>query len=463
VKIQLLGTGSADGWPNAFCTCASCSAARRDGHVRGQTGALIDDALLIDCGPEIPAAAARHGADFSRVRIMLFTHAHPDHVGPAALLFRHWAKSHDAGPGEPLEVYAPQQVLEQLKPWIAPDDPVTLHLIEANQTVVVAGYSVRAIAAAHGDPGADGIGAALLFDITGPSGTRLLYATDTGPLPDATVAAVRDARFDVVLLEETFGDHVSHDTDHLDLNTFPEQLRRLREVGALTEDCDVVAVHLSHHNPPTAQLQQRLSLWGARVVDDGTVITAGNSTTSKSSPLRPHPHRTLVIGGARSGKSHHAESLLAASSRVTYCATAPDRPGDEEWTQRLAAHRARRPQHWTTIESPDVAGILTTAEPGDAVLIDCMTLWLTHVMDETDAWSGDLSGVDKRIAELLDAWRHTEAQVVAVTNEVGQGVVPATASGRLFRDTQGRLNAALAAASEDVTLMVAGQPWTMTS
>lgn len=453
MKIQLLGTGSADGWPNPFCTCASCETARREGHVRGQTGALIDDALLIDCGPEIPGAANRHGADFSRVRAMLFTHAHPDHVGPAALLFRHWARR-----AEPLEVYAPQQVLEQLTPWIAPNDPVTLHLIEANQTVDVAGYRVRALAAAHGDTG---IGAALLYDISSPAGARLLYATDTGPLPDATVTAVHDARFDVVLLEETFGDHLTHDTDHLDLRTFPEQLRRLREVDALAAHCDVVAVHLSHHNPPTPVLEQRLAAWGACVVDDGTVLIAGTSTGTAPLPLQTPPRRTLVIGGARSGKSHHAESLLAASPQVTYCATAAERPGDDEWAQRLAAHRARRPQHWTTIETTDVAGVLTAADHGQAVLVDCLTLWLTQVMDETDAWSGDLSGVDKRIAELLDAWNRTKAQVVAVTNEVGQGVVPATASGRLFRDTQGRLNAALAAASDDVTLMVAGQPWRM--
>ncbi|MFL6070316.1 MAG: MBL fold metallo-hydrolase, partial [Actinomycetes bacterium] len=83
MKVQLLGTGSADGWPNAFCLCASCQAARREGHVRGQTGALVDNQLLIDCGPEIPAAANRHGADLSTVRTLLFTHAHPDHVGPA--------------------------------------------------------------------------------------------------------------------------------------------------------------------------------------------------------------------------------------------------------------------------------------------------------------------------------------------------------------------------------------------
>ena len=130
MKIQLLGTGSADGWPNPFCTCASCGAARTSGEFRGQTSALVDDRLLIDCGPEVPGAATRHGADLSGVRTLLVTHAHPDHVGPAALLFRHWA-----GRREPLDVYAPQGVLDLLSHWIAPDDPVHLHPLSAGDIV----------------------------------------------------------------------------------------------------------------------------------------------------------------------------------------------------------------------------------------------------------------------------------------------------------------------------------------
>jgi adenosylcobinamide kinase/adenosylcobinamide-phosphate guanylyltransferase len=91
------------------------------------------------------------------------------------------------------------------------------------------------------------------------------------------------------------------------------------------------------------------------------------------------------------------------------------------------------------------------------VLVDCLTLWLTRVMDDADAWTGDLSLVDKEVDRLLHAWRATQARVVAVSNEVGLGVVPATASGRLFRDTQGRLNAAVAQLSEDTVLLVAGR------
>ncbi len=170
------------------------------------------------------------------------------------------------------------------------------------------------------------------------------------------------------------------------------------------------------------------------------------------------PCRTLVIGGARSGKSRHAESLLAAAERVTYVATAAPQPDDDEWSDRVRTHQLRRPRHWSTVETGDVANVLATAARGDCVLVDCLTLWLTRVMDEAAAWEGDLELVNKQIDTLVDAWRTTAAQVVAVTNEVGQGVVPATRSGRLFRDLQGRLNASVARESDVAVMMVAGRP-----
>lgn len=148
---------------------------------------------------------------------------------------------------------------------------------------------------------------------------------------------------------------------------------------------------------------------------------------------------------------------MAASDHVTYVATAAPQPDDEEWGARVAEHRRRRPEHWTTIETGDVAEVLTHAARGDVVLVDCLTLWLTRVMDDAGAWDGDLSQVDKEVDRLLHAWRTTQASVVAVSNEVGLGVVPATSSGRLFRDTQGRLNADVARLSEDTLLMVAGR------
>jgi adenosylcobinamide kinase/adenosylcobinamide-phosphate guanylyltransferase len=161
------------------------------------------------------------------------------------------------------------------------------------------------------------------------------------------------------------------------------------------------------------------------------------------------PHRTLILGGARSGKSTEAERRLAAEPHVTYVATA--RPEleewDSEWAARVQAHRDRRPAHWVTVETRDVAKVLSEAT--GAVLVDCLSLWLGDAIEHDD--------YAERVDELVAAWSGTHARVTAVSNEVGSGVVPESASGRLFRDELGRLNARIAAESDEVLLTVAGR------
>jgi adenosylcobinamide kinase/adenosylcobinamide-phosphate guanylyltransferase len=444
VNLTVLGTGSADGWPNPYCACASCSLARRRGRSRTQSSALLDGALLLDCGPEAPHAAQRAGLDLTGLRHVLLTHVHPDHCAPAFLLFRSWVTGE-----QPLDVAGPPEVVEQARQWLPPDTVVRFHEVREGDRLSLGAYDVRVLAARHGLPGS-----AVLYDVTGPSG-RVLWATDTGPLLESTVEASRGAAYDVVLLEETFGDHLEHGTDHLDLSTFPEQLRRLRAVGAVTARTDVVAVHLSHRNPEPDELSRRLAAWGARVVDDGTTLGERPSTRQAG--------RTLVIGGARSGKSRAAEALLAADDDVTYVATAYPADHDDEWSERVRLHRSRRPAHWTTVETLDLVGLLEGE--GGPLLLDCLTLWLTRVMDRYDAWdtgtspseAGAGDAVAAEVDALVSAWRSTRRQVVAVTNEVGQGVVPETASGRRFRDELGRLNVQIAAETEAVLWCVAGR------
>jgi adenosylcobinamide kinase / adenosylcobinamide-phosphate guanylyltransferase len=172
------------------------------------------------------------------------------------------------------------------------------------------------------------------------------------------------------------------------------------------------------------------------------------------------PRRTLVLGGARSGKSSFAEQLLARRGDVDYvaCGLVPD-GSDPEWTDRVALHRTRRPASWRTIETVDLPTVL--GHRGPPVLLDCLTTWLARVMDDCGVWS-EAPDADARLAEeidaLLDAWRTTRRRVVAVSNEVGSGVVPATASGRRFRDELGVLNTRVAAASSPVWLVTAGIP-----
>ncbi|AUG76827.1 hypothetical protein CFP65_1960 [Kitasatospora sp. MMS16-BH015] len=177
--------------------------------------------------------------------------------------------------------------------------------------------------------------------------------------------------------------------------------------------------------------------------------------------------RTLILGGARSGKSTRAEQLLAGHPDVLYVATGGDRGGDEDWAHRVDLHRSRRPASWRTAETCDLEAVLADRADGAPVLVDCLALWLTHVMDECDAWAeegwhrGAEAAVLARCRALAEAWRATERQVVAVSNEVGMGVVPATAAGRRFRDTLGRLNMDVAEGSERVLLVVAGQVLTV--
>jgi adenosylcobinamide kinase / adenosylcobinamide-phosphate guanylyltransferase len=202
--------------------------------------------------------------------------------------------------------------------------------------------------------------------------------------------------------------------------------------------------------------------------DDPRPLLAPRPIALPGRPRRGKPFRVLVLGGARSGKSVTAERLLASRAQVDYvaCGPAPDE-SDPSWAERVRLHRERRPAHWATLETLDMAGVLSESPPARQavpVLVDCLSTWLAGVMDECGLWSGaadaDKKEADKEIASrvdgLLDAWRATRRQVVAVSNEVGSGVVPATASGARFRDELGILNSRIAAECEQVWLCVAG-------
>lgn len=440
MEVLLLGTGSADGWPSPFCRCASCRWAAAAGEIRGQTAALVDDAVLLDCGPETPRAAVRCGHSLAKVRYVLFTHGHFDHVGPAALLMRHWA-----GGAQPLEVLGPHSALDQCRDWVGPDDPVAFRPVAAGEEVELGDYRVRVLPTAHG---AD----AVLYDLA-TSGSSMLWATDTGPLPEDTHQGIAGARFDAVFLEETFGSHTEHGTEHHDLPAFAATLARLRHSGAVVEHTDVVAIHLSHHNPPGPELANTLGRWRARPGRDGEVVRVGATW-----PASAVPARTLVLGGVRSGKSVHAETMLAAEAEVTYLAAGGVREGDEDWAQRVRLHQARRSASWRTVETVDVAAHLRSAQT--PVLLDCLGTWLTARIDRHRAWDGGdgLEAVHADIDELVIAWRDSPVRAVAVSNEVGSGVVPVSASGRLFRDLLGVVNARIAGESDTVVLMVAGLP-----
>lgn len=162
--------------------------------------------------------------------------------------------------------------------------------------------------------------------------------------------------------------------------------------------------------------------------------------------------KTLVFGGARSGKSRFAEELVTQSDRASvYVATAQIR--DDEMSQRVKVHQERRGAEWELIECPlDISTVIRErANPGSILLIDCLTLWLTNV------WFSDRD-LESEIAKLCAAIETSNGPLVLVSNEVGMGIVPETKLGRDFRDEQGRLNQRIAQLATHVFFVAAGLP-----
>ncbi|KOV02115.1 adenosylcobinamide kinase [Streptomyces sp. XY533] len=391
----MLGTGTPEGLPRPGCPCAACAVSVGP-RSRAATAVLVDGALLLDLTPGAVLAGARAGHSLTGVRQVLLTHPHD---GPAVEL----------PPGLPTAGRVP----------------------DGQELSVISGHRVRAV-----PMDAPGTG----YEVTGPDGGRLLY------LPPGGAPAGADGR----------GGQRPYDVVLADVLGRPEALARLRAGGAVGPATDVIAVHLDHDVPPGRELERRLAASGARAVPDGTTVLVGEYHA-----LPDMPRRTLVLGGARSGKSVEAERRLESFPEVVYVATGGTRDGDAEWARRVGLHRERRPAGWRTVETCDLVPLL--GADGPPLLIDCLALWLTDAMDRAGAWDDEVWAergrrqLGERTAELVAAVRATGRQVVLVSNEVGSGVVPATASGRRFRDELGRLNARVAGECEHVLLVVAGQ------
>jgi adenosylcobinamide kinase/adenosylcobinamide-phosphate guanylyltransferase len=402
VDALVIGTGGARGWPEDGCRCASCMRARSAGRRRAPGRVLIDDWL-------------------------------------------------EVVPGSPLV------------PGTGPTPSEALH--------------VERLAGG--------------LEITGRDGGRLLLANGPGEIPEPPPGA---RPYDIALL---------------DLLARPAQLGGLRARGLVHERTAVAALYTDHRIGSDEEMTRRCVLWAADQASDGQLIT---SPAASPAPRAARPHRTLIIGGARSGKSTEAELRLAAEPHVTYLAagpfaspgragpdgqarpagannggpdqpsaadgeawTGPDGSPDTEWAHRVAAHQARRPRWWRTVESLSIAEILRTET--SALLIDGIGTWLAAVLDEAGMWPVEQAPprakdagkdpaerrldptavVEARIDELVDAWRQTSALVVAVTDQVGSGLVPAYPAGRVFRDQLGWLNQRLAAESELTVQVIAGR------
>ncbi|MFE1344824.1 bifunctional adenosylcobinamide kinase/adenosylcobinamide-phosphate guanylyltransferase [Streptomyces sp. NPDC058757] len=394
MELTLLGTGSPLGLPRPDCPCAVCACSLGT-RARAATALLVDGALLLDLTPGAALAAARAGRSLVGVRQVLLTYPHD---------------------GPPVELPAGL--------------PTAGRVPDGRELTLISGHRVRAVP--MDSPGTG-------YEVVSAEGERLLYLPRGGA--PAGLAENHTEPYDLVAM---------------DVTGRPEALARLRATGAVGPGTEVIAVHLDHDAPTGAELDRRLAAAGARTVPDGTVLYPGEYRE------RPGvPRRTLVTGGARSGKSVEAERRLETFPEVVYVATGGTREGDPEWAERVGLHRERRPASWRTAETTDLVPLL--AQDGPALLIDCLSLWLTDAMDRVGAWDDGTweesgrAALRERTAELVAAVRATRRTVVAVTNEVGSGVVPATAAGRRFRDELGRLNAAFGEECEQVVLVVAGQ------
>ncbi len=314
---------------------------------------------------------------------------------------------------------------------------------EPGKALGVAGYVVQRLGDAR-DPGGTGG-----WEVTSPDGERLLYPARPRAVPVPPDGA---GRYDIAFLD-LLGD--------------PAQLGLLRARGLITDGTIAAVAFADHRVSSEAELRRRCGFWRVEAPGDGDWVSTDRSGKKECARTARRPWRVLVLGGARSGKSERAELRLAGEPEVTYVATAPKslagqdgggNPADPDWAARVAAHRARRPAWWRTAETTDLAGVLASAR--GALLLDGIGTWLAAVLDEDGGWSGSAESAARlaaRTAGLVAAWRQTEAHVVAVSDETGLGVVPATLAGRLFRDELGRLNQALAAESEETELVVVGR------
>jgi adenosylcobinamide kinase/adenosylcobinamide-phosphate guanylyltransferase len=322
--------------------------------------------------------------------------------------------------------------------------------------LVFAGLSLRAVGRSAGCSG-------LLIQPDG-GGPAVLWAPRAGRLDDVLLHDLAGIELAVALLgpseEDDPADPVGDPGEQPSLVDCALALAQLRAAGSVTDRTSCLLVGVGHRQGRPERLTGYLAHWGAEIAPDGTWLQL--PPASQPAPTPALGGRTLVLGGSASGKSDLAEHLLAARSEVLYAATGPAvdlRSGsDPDWGRRVSRHRERRPAWWQTEETDQVAALLMKAE--QPVLLDSVGTWLTGVLDRAGAWQ-DRDGWRAELAAesdaLLRAWRSRRAPLVAVSDEVGQGVVPATAAGRLFRNELGRLNQGLAQESERVLVVTAGR------
>jgi phosphoribosyl 1,2-cyclic phosphate phosphodiesterase len=282
MQLIFLGTAASEGYPNAFCDCENCTAARRAGgpSLRKRSAALVNDDLLIDLGPDLMAAAQQHGVVLASIHYCLQTHEHHDHFDPTHLHSRSQYCGVYGNP--PLHYYLSASAQDKLNQHIAPhlgpegllDEAMAealnlqIHQVQPFDQLQIGPYRVLAVRARHAPELI-----AMLYVIS-REGRTLFYCTDTGDLPDETWQAMVSygRQFNVVVMDHTFG-LKERSGGHMNREQFVEQIEKMRSHNLLAGDARIYATHLGHHsNPVHEELAAQASEYGYLVAYDGLVV-----------------------------------------------------------------------------------------------------------------------------------------------------------------------------------------------
>jgi len=277
MKLTFLGTSASEGFPNAFCDCENCTAARQAGgpSLRKRSSALINRNLLIDLGPDLMAAAQQHGVSLAQIHYCLQTHEHEDHLDPSHFGSR---SAYCGVYGTPrLHWYASQGAVDKagqalarplLDADIAEKLNLDIHLVEPFQRFAVGPYDLLSVKANHAAP------LMTMLYVIGQGERTLFYGTDTSEMSEATWAALAGygRPFNVVVFDHTFGIK-GRSGGHMNAEQFLEQVERLRKEKLLAADARIYATHIGHHsNPAHAELAQFADQHGYAVAYDGLVV-----------------------------------------------------------------------------------------------------------------------------------------------------------------------------------------------
>lgn len=273
MKIQVLGSAAAEGWPALYCECDACRRARalRGKDIRRRTSYLVDGSLLIDLDPDIYWQTIEFGLDLSRIDAVFFTHSHADHCNPVDLL---WHRPGFSVVSRTIDLFGSQAVVDKIVRGLEWPDPARYgyrtHVLRPGEPVEFGGYRLTPILASHATPPEQ----ALNYIIQAPDGVTALIGNDSGWWCDESWRALAEHRLDIAVIEATMGlRSPDHDRGHLGANAAVRVRDRLRELGALADGALVAVNHFSHNGGGSHQeLADHFRPLGIEVCHDGMTL-----------------------------------------------------------------------------------------------------------------------------------------------------------------------------------------------